>query len=344
MEIVKNRKGKNEKILDGYRFQKIRDGQFGKSYWRCENKICVCRLVVEDEEVSKQSGFPHNHGAPSVTVSRMKAINRMRERARSELTPLTRIHQEVVQDTISEAADAEKEEVAANLPTYTVMAQLSRACRAHLPQIPHNPHNLNIPRQFSVTAEGKRFLLFQEGSIFAFASDEGLDLLKESDYIFMDGTFKSSPSLFYQIYTIHIVREWKQYPVVFFLLPDKTEATYSAAFRALQQNCQNLNPRYIFTDMESAVIVAIRMQFYNSIHKFCNFHFNQALFRKVQSLGIVAEYNDVNSGVKQFVRSCSALAFLPLHDMDRAWQLLLEEVPDVFCFDKGEILLKVCFS
>ena len=52
------------------------------------------------------------------------------------------------------------------------------------------------------------------------------NLLNLSNTWLVDGTFKLSPDIFYQIYTIHIELNGFAPPCVFVLLPNKTEKTY----------------------------------------------------------------------------------------------------------------------
>ena len=50
----------------------------------------------------------------------------------------------------------------------------------------------------------------------------------------MDGTFKATPELFAQLYTIHAVCRDFSFPVVYCLLPNKTRATYHRVFAILK--------------------------------------------------------------------------------------------------------------
>ena len=62
---------------------------------------------------------------------------------------------------------------------------------------------------------GERFLLAEDGDvdkIIVYASDESLRLLAEADDIYIDGTFRTCPRLFYQIFTIHAFFHGQQFP------------------------------------------------------------------------------------------------------------------------------------
>ena len=52
---------------------------------------------------------------------------------------------------------------------------------------------------------------------------------------FMDGTFKTAPELFFQLYTIHSCTANRVLPCVYALLPNKQQATYTIFFEILKQ-------------------------------------------------------------------------------------------------------------
>ena len=70
-----------------------------------------------------------------------------------------------------------------------------------------------------------------------------------------------------------------------------------------------LNPPTLMLDFESGVLPTLRQHFPNATVKGCNFHFTQAIWRRVQLLGLVTHYED--SVVRRIVRSLMGLAFVP---------------------------------
>ena len=68
--------------------------------------------------------------------------------------------------------------------------------------------------------------------MFKFVSEIGLLFIRESEYWYADETFKVCPEIFYQLYIIPRQRKGQMFPVVFCLLPNKTQAAYR---RLLQQ-------------------------------------------------------------------------------------------------------------
>ena len=125
--------------------------------------------------------------------------------------------------------------------------------------------------------------------IIILGTQKNLEVLKNSQNWFSDGTFKSCPKLFSQLYTIHAQVETKVVPCIFALLPDKTEETYVKLLRVLQSMIQNGNPRNVTTDFELASIQAFLTVFPNSKNNGCLFHFGQCIFRHIQQIPLLLQ-------------------------------------------------------
>ena len=67
----------------------------------------------------------------------------------------------------------------------------------------------------------------------AFATVGNLEKLCEAETIYIDGTFKANPQLFYQLFTVHAVYNGQHFPFVYALLPNKTTSTYNRLFTKL---------------------------------------------------------------------------------------------------------------
>ena len=123
---------------------------------------------------------------------------------------------------------------------------------------------------------------------------DNLAHLSKCETLYIDCTFKTCPKLFTQVFTIHCLVENFVVPLVYVLLADKSCKTYFEMFNCLRAEMANhmlgLNPRRIVSDFESALIEAVRLQFPNTLHAGCHFHFAQAVWRKVQDLGLAPAY------------------------------------------------------
>ena len=72
----------------------------------------------------------------------------------------------------------------------------------------------------------------------------------------VDRTFKLSPEIFYQIYTIYVKLQGFAPPSVYVLLPNETEKTYIGMIVLLSEET-NLNPGKILADFEKAALNAL---------------------------------------------------------------------------------------
>ena len=188
----------------------------------------------------------------------------------------------------------------------------------------------NIPPEYQQTTAGEAFLLHDTGNgddrILVFAVNENIQLLAESQLWFMDGTFKTSPELFFQVYTIHSCTANRVLPCAYALLPNKQQATYHRLFEILKEHQNALAPQNVMVDLELAVLNAIDASFPDSSKKGCFFHFSQAIFRKIQSLGLQVRYKD-DEDFAHKVRMLAALAFVPEPDVINAFEAVSEDFP-----------------
>ena len=182
--------------------------------------------------------------------------------------------------------------------------------------------------------DGSNFLHYKnvEKGIIIFITRLGKEVLQQNQTFFMDGTFKVCCMQFYQLYTIHVDVgstdvSRNVVPVVYALLADKRKDTYEHLFSVLKNSLPNWKPTYFKLDFEIAVITALQTVFPGAQISGCNFHFNQAIWRRVQNLGMVEDYkNDAN--VRLTVRMCASLAFLPPQDVDDGWLHIMSSTPE----------------
>ena len=165
-----------------------------------------------------------------------------------------------------------------------------------------------------MTLDQQQFLLHQDANLLIFATEPNLRLLSNAETIYMDGTFKASPQIFEQLYSIHATYRGHVVPVVYALLPDKLRETYHSMFDVLKRKMAELdltfNPQIIISDFEASLIPTLRHHFPNCDHHGCYFHHTQAIWRNVQRKGLQKDYEE-DQFVRRSARSLMALAFLP---------------------------------
>ena len=137
----------------------------------------------------------------------------------------------------------------------------------------------------------------KEHGIIILSCGSNLEVLcQTTNEIFVDGTFKFCPKYFEQLYTIHGFKLGHYVPLVFALLPSKTEAVYTTLLQMVSVLCQErqlyLKPSVVHIDFEVAMHNAVLSVFPNARIDCCHFHLGQSWWRKIQKLGLSAEYKD----------------------------------------------------
>ena len=149
----------------------------------------------------------------------------------------------------------------------------------------------------------------------------------------MDGTFKTVPTVFRQLYTIHAPvggENSRILPLVYSLVTSKSEEIYKSLFEELidfaAENDLTLQLSIILTDFELASINASHHIFPNVENKGCFFHLGQSGWRKIQSCRLATRYGN-NEEFSLMLRHLFALAFLPPQEIPEAFDILKLEMP-----------------
>lgn len=242
--------------------------------------------------------------------------------------PVKRVYTEVLAEALAEINSGEDnvDYMTSKMPAFTsVNTIMYRERRKNMPALPTTRSTIELPEDAKKMPDGRIFLQSDDGDddkLLLFATDNSLTRLFSAHDVFVDGTFYTCPRLFCQLFTLHVEAYGKVLPMAFSLLPDKSQHTYQRLFRILKTRAQNLglqfSPTVIRSDYEQGIISAVRQEFPNSRMNGCLFHYGQALWRKVQALGGGPVYRE-NPDVRQYIRRCAALAFVPLDKLDDAW-------------------------
>ncbi|KAL3886733.1 hypothetical protein ACJMK2_026711 [Sinanodonta woodiana] len=154
-----------------------------------------------------------------------------------------------------------------------------------------------------------------EERILMLGTTENINRLQSSEHWFVDGTFKVAPELFYQVFTIHALIDSKAVPLIYCLIQDKAEATYSRVLERIKELRSDLNPSSFITFFTNAHAVG------------CLFHLGQCIWRKVQELGLSQLYND-NEEFRMAVKMMLALSFVPVNDVVASIDDLMDASPE----------------
>ena len=135
----------------------------------------------------------------------------------------------------------------------------------------------------------------------------------------MDGTFKTVPRAFNQMYTVFCQFNGHALPGVFVLMTRRTEELYQAVFEKIKELNPLFSPRSVMTDYETAPINAIRSVFPEVESNGCWFHYVDRIRSKVQKYGLSDLYLEDNE-VRSAVKSLMCLPLLPPGEIRAAFQ------------------------
>ncbi|CAF0709721.1 unnamed protein product [Brachionus calyciflorus] len=170
----------------------------------------------------------------------------------------------------------------------------------------------------TITYDNEIFLLDDSGEddnerVIIFSKEANIKLLNSSSDWFCDGTFAVSPKIFYQLYTINVLVNGKNLPVVYALLCNKKEESYNKLFNMLNHYIKN-QPKNILTDFEKAVLNALRLAYPGTRLVRCYFHLVQNFWKHIQSFGLVKLYAS-DADIRKNFKFLQALAFVPKKDV-----------------------------
>jgi hypothetical protein len=158
-------------------------------------------------------------------------------------------------DTIPDYND-----VMSDLPTfYENRMSPYRSRNKEKPKLPTTRTDIQLEGKWTQTLAHEQFLFADDGNadtILMFTTARNLTNLVSADIIYGDGTFHTSPTQFTQLYTLHAMVDDIMYPLVFGLLPGKSEEIYHRYSDLLKTTCQQhqlqLKPHSFFIDFETA--------------------------------------------------------------------------------------------
>ena len=117
---------------------------------------------------------------------------------------------------------------------------------------------------------------------------------------------------------------------MYFLLPGKSQEAYNTSFILLKEAAQNIGlevePQRVLTDFELTLQQSVAICFPQAERKGCHFHYAQAIWRKVQNLGLQQLYKE-DDEFRCFINSVIALAFVPPTFVRVAWRGLMGKAP-----------------
>lgn len=181
---------------------------------------------------------------------------------------------------------------------------------------PKTKEDITMDFLSSVKCLNEDFVLHieEDKSVIIFATDSSLRRLFSTTDWMADGTFKVVPALYLQLFTIFGNFYGLYTPLMFALLSDKKQKTYSKLFKALIDRANDKfidvpNGVNIHLDFEVASSNAFMEWFPNGSVSRCLFHLSQSIWRQIQDYGLSSKYES-DEHFRDKIRYLPALSFL----------------------------------
>ncbi|CAG8517757.1 9673_t:CDS:2, partial [Ambispora gerdemannii] len=280
-----------------------------------------------------QKFVDHNHSPQASSASIVKTTAHIKKQAQETNNQPAQI----IQNNIVNVP----EEIHPYISSHNALhIKIKHARRTEMSPQPKTLDEINISDSLHSTLDGDLFLvrdsIIDQGRILLFTTRANIQHLNQILFWIMDGTFKTVPTLFRQLYTIHAPvgseNNSRILPLVYILMTSKSEELYIKLFQDLinfaEENDIQLKSSRILTDFEQAAINASNIEFSGVTNKECFFYLGQSGWRKIQNCGLATQYGE-NEHFSFMLRHLFALAFLSQHEISAAFDILkLEMSPE----------------
>ena len=187
----------------------------------------------------------------------------VKKRCREEVSPVPAIYDEMLGQLRNRECNEDVVDMIRQVPILnSCRSSLYRNRAKQLPKLPVTQNDINLDGPWSESSAGDRFLLCDDtddlgARLLVFVTDDNLQKLSSAPVLYGDGTFYACTGLFYQLYTIHADVGGQLFPLVFALLPNKTQRTHTRFFTLLKDTIDErdfvLNLETVMLDFEVAV-------------------------------------------------------------------------------------------
>lgn len=233
-----------------------------KQFWRCQKRrthSCKGSLTTNNiDGIYKAVAYKaHCHIGDTKNIINKKFKAKIKAAATTTSETPARIHQQNFSQL--------NEDEAYFVPSLDTCRQMiKRQRKASLPSEPSCLKDYKIPPIFEdfcledIEENNNRIIIFGQS--------EHIEMLCNSSFIIMDGTFYIVSQLFYQLYTIHAQispanSPTETAPVIYALMSSKNADSYRLLLNSLKKIAvdkhKQFDPEKILTDMEDAMIKVV---------------------------------------------------------------------------------------
>lgn len=317
-EIVTNQKGNLALLRSGYRYTKNVTNKGGTTLWRCVRRsICNASVTTNKNNEKLLRESLHTCQPDHLDNEVLKEKQILKEAVCKNLGPIQKIIEKRNRDNIK-GQDL-------GISYRSCKDSLRRARKKYLGTdiLAHsNPESITIPE-----ALGSEFLIHQDYEILLFATNVSKKIVKRPGKYYADGTFKTTPKPYYQLFTIHCdigssEEQTNIIPVAFALLMNKTQVVYEKLFYILKDKLR-VQMLTFKSDYETAILNAASKVFPSAQISGCYHHYNDAVWRMSKKLKL----NKTKEG-RSSTRKCAIIPLVPANRIHQTWQHILDTAPD----------------
>lgn len=325
--FTKNKRGKDTLIYKDHRYNLSSKNKTGSSRWRCVMRSdCSSTITLNKQKTSYIRKSKHTCSPCGIKNKMLMALNECKVEVCETSEPVQKIFEKKFETLKQQCSSDDVEDI----PNFSSVKSGLYDCRRKF----LNSKKLDFKKIQDVhvpPAYGKDFLICEDGDdekIIIFCSKQSKLLIKDSSkgFFFGDGTFACVPRVFYQLYTIHIdlysdINTTNVIPIIYGLLPNKSQDTYTRFFKLIKENLGVVIENYK-CDYEIAAMNAIQSVFPNCQLSTCYYHYNKNIWKKAKSVNLTYSADGRN-----LTRMASLLPLLPYNHIVNTWYDIINLTP-----------------
>jgi hypothetical protein len=201
--------------------------QKNKLNFRCQRRDLKCGAVVYLDLITRSfidtNQINHNHPPDKIAVKQKILNNTIEERINAEPTSVLK----VIERVYAEANLTDEEQLHIRLPEAAANTFYKKRARRH--PVQPKTQDFDFPDLYSKNNRGEEFIIYDtnkerlDGWLLMFSTPKLLCALFDSDIILSDGTFKTRPLLFQQVYVLMGRYNGETIPLVWCLTSSRTQ-------------------------------------------------------------------------------------------------------------------------
>lgn len=247
ISLVRSVRGAQQLCIDGFIYSKNK-ATLDKTYWECvlrkrqkNAESCHAKAITTVSTcgaLTLQSHSDHNNATRAEKSHVLTARAHIKDAAMFTKNKPCQILQ-TQQATAGNLAVA----ISPHMPTKNALRKvISRVRHIGKPKEPQTLDEINIPEELKNTISAKKFMQREidigDIKLLIFTTEDDMRCLERCKYWMADGTFKTAPGMFMQLFTIHGCiggMEGQTQPRVYVLMTRRTNECYDQIMQALNE-------------------------------------------------------------------------------------------------------------